>query len=66
MAVIDAAIFKLCDITQRKLNIQNQIIKGFQEYFCYRFSSMLNSSDKQWFPLKLNQIYEKNNLYKMI
>ena len=26
---------------------------------------MFNSSDKQSFPPKINQIYEKNNFYKM-
>ena len=24
---------RLCDVTQPKLNMQNQVIKGFQEYF---------------------------------
>ena len=28
---------KLCDVTQPKLNLQNQIIKGFQEYFATDF-----------------------------
>ena len=46
--------------------MQNQIIKGFQEYFCYRFLSMFKSSDiESIISPKINQIYEKNNPYKM-
>ena len=29
--------YRLCDDTQPKLNMQNQIIKGFYEYFYYNF-----------------------------
>ena len=31
MAVMDAAIFEPCDVDRPKLNMQNQIIKSFQE-----------------------------------
>ena len=43
---------RLCDITQPKLNLQNQIIKGFQEFFLQIFISMFYSSDKQSFSPK--------------
>ena len=54
--------FGLSDVTQPKLNIQNQIIKGFQEYF-YRCLILVTS--KFIFP-KINQIYKTNNLYKTV
>ena len=33
MAIMDAAICRLCDIIQPKLNMQNQIIKVFKNNF---------------------------------
>ena len=37
MAVMDTAYCRLCDITQPKLNMQNQIIKGFKNKFATDF-----------------------------
>ena len=56
--------FRLSDVTQPKLNMQNQIIKGFKEEFCCRFLESFNSSDMQSFPPKINQLYENNYLYE--
>ena len=44
---------RLCDVTQPKLNMQNQIIKDFQEYFdadFYRYLILVTSNQ---FPQKI-------------
>ena len=54
---------RLCDVTQPKSNMQNQIIKGFQEILQQIFIDVLILPTSNNFP-KINQIYE-NYLYKM-
>ena len=42
----------LCDVTQPKLNMQNQISKVFMNNFATDVLISFNSSDKQSFPPK--------------
>ena len=49
MAVMDAYL-RLCDITQPKLYMQKQIIKCFQEHFCFRFYRSLFIVTSYHFP----------------
>ena len=54
-----------CDVTQPKLNMQNQIIKGFKNNFATDFYNLLILvTKKQSFPPKINQLYENNYLYE--
>ena len=65
---------RLCDVTQPKLNMQNQIIKGFQECFAinfYRCLILVTSNDflqrkpNLWEEQPLKMIFEfcKTSLY---
>ena len=54
---------RLCDVTQPKLNMQNQIVKCFNNNFATNFYNLLILVTCSHFP-KINHIYENNNLYE--
>ena len=55
---------RLCDVTQPKLNMQNQITKGFKNNFATDFYGRLILVTSNHF-LQINNIYENGNFYQI-
>ena len=54
---------RLCDVTQPKLNMQNQILKVFKNNFAIVFYNLLILVTSNHFPQN-NQLYENSYLYE--